>query len=185
MTCARQGGLGRWLILVAVVGAGLGCERNDSSGSAANGGAASATPKLPTYTMTVGGESFVAELAFQQATRRRGMAGRRDMGANEAMLFVFRRSRVREFWMKGCYMDLDIAFIQADGVITKVATMIAPPRGDARTTYSSELPVRYALEMRAGTADRLGLQAGDTVEIPQAVKNIIADPDESSLVGGL
>ena len=167
----------------AIILGGLGCEGDRSGNPATDGGGREQVQRLPTYPMTVGGEAFVAELAFQQATRAQGMAGRREVGANEAMLFVFARPSVRQFWMKGCYVDLDIAFIRADGVITKVATMQSPPAGNPRKTYGSEGPVQYALEMRAGTAQRLGLRAGETIEIPEAIKGIIADPDTSSLVG--
>ncbi len=80
--------------------------------------------------------------------RHRGLAGRTDVPSNSGMLFLFPEAKVRKFWMRGCLIPLDIAFLDADHRIVKMHTMLAEPDQAGRKTYSSDVPAQYALEVR-------------------------------------
>jgi uncharacterized membrane protein (UPF0127 family) len=85
------------------------------------------------------------------------------------MLFVYDEPDYRTFWMQGALIPLDIAFIGPDGVIVRVHTMAVEPDHIGREHYSSGAPAQYALEVPAGTFERLGIAKGDRVELPQTV----------------
>jgi len=86
-------------------------------------------------------------------------------GAQRGMLFVFKDDRLRSFWMFNTITALDIAYIRSDGTIVTTHTM-APLE---TKLYPSIEPVRFALEVRAGLWDELGICSGDHVEIPESL----------------
>ena len=65
--------------------------------------------------------------------------------------------------MKDTYLSLDVIFIRADGVVVNVAENTRPLTIDP---IPSAAPVKAVLELLAGTADRLGLTAGDRIVHP-------------------
>lgn len=81
------------------------------------------------------------------------------------MLFVFPDERPLGFWMANTIIPLDIAYMDALGRIVNIHTM-APLE---TRTYPSIAPAQYALEVRAGLFDELGIQPGDVAEIPDSI----------------
>ncbi len=67
--------------------------------------------------------------------------------------------------MRGCAIDIDIAFINAAGRVVTIHQMKAEPLQLGEKGYSSEVPVKYALEVLGGELDRAGVEVGDRVEI--------------------
>ena len=113
-------------------------------------------PRLETIPLTAGMHIIQAELAQTPAQQMIGMMNRREMGANEGMLFVNSDVAQRCFWMRNTLIPLSIAFIADDGTIVNIADM--QPRSD--DSHCSARPVRYALEMRQGWFAKRGLKAG-------------------------
>ena len=136
-----------------------------------------ADTRLPTEEITIGGKIFTVELAFLSRTRQRGLMFREHLLEDAGMLFIFSRSKVQSFYMKNCLIDLDIVYIEADGRIARIATMPAPAPGEALQYYSSDVPVNFALELAAGTAQELNLQPGQKITFPSRIGRIIPDPD--------
>ena len=118
--------------------------------------------RLPTAAIELGGRTLAVEVARTRAQRQTGLMFRRELGADEGMLFVFRRDDNLAFFMKNTYVPLSIAFIQSDGVIANIAHM--EPLSLA--THRSSMPCRYALEMPQGWFIRKGVKEGDRVVIP-------------------
>ncbi len=175
----RRGGRGRlpWPfkvgIAVAVVAAMIGMVV--AQGTMGPKGPKRSPAGLPVETIRVSGESFETEVAADAASRMKGLGGRTTIGKNEAMIFVFPVSGPLGFWMKGCLMDIDIAFLDRAGVVTAVHAMKAePPRGadeseqayEARLQrYLSEKDALYAYEFAPGTIERLGIKPGQTIQL--------------------
>jgi len=86
-------------------------------------------------------------------------------GTEPGMLFIFSAERPLSFWMFNTIIPLDIIYIRTDGVIVKKYTM-APLE---TRLYPSVEPAIFALEMRAGLLDTLGVGPGDSVEIPDSI----------------
>lgn len=156
-------------VLVAVVLV-AGCRPAAPPASPPDGG--DRPQRLPTAVFRVGDVPLVAEVADEEAERRMGMMFRRTLGPDEAMFFVFERDANLAFWMKNTYVDLDLAYVAADGTITQVETLRALDTG---SVYSRE-PVRYVLEVPAGWLARHGIAVGTKVAIPAEAAHPAAAP---------
>lgn len=126
----------------------------------------------------IGAARFDLELVADQATRQRGMGGRRSIDPSSGMLFAFRRAAPREFLMRDCVIPLDIAFLDASARVVALHTMsVEPPRRRDETVfaYESRLPLygsgsaaQFAIETAAGRLAEVGLAVGDVVEFDRA-----------------
>jgi uncharacterized membrane protein (UPF0127 family) len=92
------------------------------------------------------------------------------------MLFLWRKARLRDFWMKDCLMDLDIAFIGPDRKIGTVYTMKAEPLDtpdDNLKHYPPASAMQFALEVAPGEFARRGIKVADEVTFSPAVEAAI------------
>lgn len=122
-----------------------------------------------TQPVEIAGQTFTLELALDNASRTRGLMHRKAIAEDGGMLFVFRRNEVRGFWMKNCLIDLDIIFLDGLGYVVSTHTMTAPPPNTPDRelpSWSSGKPAQFAIELRAGTADKLGIKPGDHIDLP-------------------
>lgn len=90
--------------------------------------------------------------SFQQ--QRRGLMFVRELPDDVGMLFVYEESALRSMWMKNTYIPLDIVFAEEDGTVASVIRNATPQTLDSR---SSRIPVKYVLELKAGTTARLNI----------------------------
>lgn len=91
------------------------------------------------------------------------------------MLFVFPRAEHRQFWMKDCLIDMDLIFLNAQGLVTALHEMPAePPQRPDETLdeyqrrlplYRSRYPAQFAVELPAGSIRRLGVEVENRVEM--------------------
>jgi len=116
-----------------------------------------------------------AEIAARTAARERGLSGRTSLPPNGGMLFVYRESRQKEFWMKDCHIGLDIAFLKEDGSIASLHTLPPGAGLDEIPRAASGAPVRYVLETAAGWMAEHGLKTGDRVDVRRVVAGVQAD----------
>ncbi|MBF0247711.1 MAG: DUF192 domain-containing protein [Alphaproteobacteria bacterium] len=130
---------------------------------------AASPPALPAaVTFSTGGvvietragarHAFRVELALRPEQHTRGLMHRESLAPDAGMLFDYGRERSIAMWMKNTLIPLDMVFAGETGRITHihenakpedVALIIPPGR------------IRYVLELPAGTAERLGISAGD------------------------
>ncbi|WP_018701164.1 DUF192 domain-containing protein [Amorphus coralli] len=117
----------------------------------------------PLTVVTKDGEShaFTVEIADDPMERARGLMFREEMAPDHGMLFDFAREQPVSFWMKNTPLSLDMIFAKADGTIVRIAENTTPHSTDA---VPSGAPVRFVLEVVAGTSDRLGIAPGDRIE---------------------
>lgn len=107
-----------------------------------------------------------AEVARDPEAQRRGLMGRRDLAPDAGMLFLMGEERVQRFWMKDCYIALDMVFADRDGRVVHVVHDAQPcpaMRADC-PTYSSERPAAVVLELPAGTAQRHPIGPGSRLD---------------------
>jgi hypothetical protein len=125
---------------------------------------------MDTARITIDGHTFEVWVADEPLERELGLmhveaaelAPTAD-GATRGMLFVFGSDQLLGFWMKDTPTPLDIAFLQTDGKIVRIATM---EPFDTSSTLSGR-PARFALEVLAGTYGSLGIDVGDSGNLPQ------------------
>ncbi|MFB2531416.1 DUF192 domain-containing protein [Paracoccus sp. p4-l81] len=111
-----------------------------------------------------GSRVFAVELAADAASRARGLMHRRDLAADAGMLFLYESPREAWFWMKNTPLALDMIFADATGRITHI-------HENARPMDETPIPggtgVLAVLEVKAGTARRLGLAVGQPMAHPR------------------
>ena len=100
---------------------------------------------------TIGFDIYLARNGEQQ---RRGLMFVRNLPATTGMLFIYQGEEMRSMWMKNTYIPLDMGFARADGSVSSVLHDVEPLTLTAR---ASREPVRYVLELNAGTARRFGI----------------------------
>ena len=139
--------------------------------SGARGAPRAATDDVPA------GNVVVVEVVSTSEKRQHGLGDRRSLDEDRGMFFVYPDDRVRAFWMKDCYIALDIAYLRADGTVVKVATL--PPGADAAPGQvpqeSSIEPCRYVLEVPAGWFARRSLAAGTRVYFEDVVAGVVPE----------
>ena len=126
----------------------------------------------------ISGTTWRVEVAMTGAQRERGLSYRRRLAEDEGMLFMYPDAAVRSFWMRECFIPLDIAFIGPDMRVIHTCTMEVETDlqawRDGGRSYSSMGPAQYALETPAGTLAKAGVSVGDRVrflgDIPSATK---------------
>ncbi|UXN63842.1 DUF192 domain-containing protein [Phyllobacterium sp. A18/5-2] len=106
---------------------------------------------------------FRVEIADTNEERERGLMFRTDLKDNSAMLFVFDATRPVTMWMENTPSALDMLFLDDNGRISAIRENAVP---FSRDVISSGEPVRFVVEVKAGTARRLGLTIGDKVRHP-------------------
>ena len=129
----------------------------------------------PREKVVIAGETFKLELAVDEKTRSRGLGGRDRIEDHGGMLFVFPDVRWRAFWMKDCLIDIDLIFLDDRGRIDRLHKMSrVPPRRDDEPLvayerrlrlYPSTRPIRFAIELEAGSIERLELKPGTVIEL--------------------
>jgi uncharacterized protein len=116
-----------------------------------------------TFSASNGKHRITVEVADTDSERSTGLMFRRSIGDDEGMIFIYPRDEPISMWMKNTYISLDMFFVRGDGTIHRIATDTEP---FSEQTISSGENVRAVIEMKAGSAKRLGIKSGDKVEHP-------------------
>ena len=111
---------------------------------------------LPRVKLSAGMYLIDAQVAQTPEQRQIGLMFRREMPAQEGMLFVFDEPGTQCFWMKNTLLPLTAAFVADDGRVVNLADM----QPQTTESHCSQEPVRYVLEMNQGWFAKRGLKAG-------------------------
>ncbi len=146
--------------------------------AASLGGCQRSQPTRGTEQVIIAGEPFQLEVARDDATRTKGLMGRTEIASDGGMLFIFPTSQVRSFWMGYCLLDIDVMYLDPNGRVTAFHTMkTEAPRaeGESESDYSARLKdypsvyaAQFAIELGAGSIERLGVEVDDKIELDLA-----------------
>lgn len=120
----------------------------------------------PAAKLGVGRATLQTEFVTNDSLRALGLSKRPRLDWNAGMLFVFPDARQRTFWMVDCFFDLDIAYLDPNGVVRDIQTMVIEPGvpPERLRRYPSRTDdIMYALETNRGWMNANGLRVGDTV----------------------
>jgi uncharacterized membrane protein (UPF0127 family) len=106
---------------------------------------------------------ILIELAASGKARVQGLQGRRFLAPNSGMLFDFIKPQIISMWMKNTHISLDMIFIGDDGRILHIAENTEP---FSLKSVLSRVPARAVLELKAGSADRMGIEPGHHIDHP-------------------
>ncbi len=128
------------------------------------GSAPKALANFPQSTVTVtttrGDHQFRVWVANTAALRSQGLMHVEALADDRGMLFVFDRPQLGSFWMKNTPLSLDIIFIRVSGEVESIAYATRP---FSLEPVESNGLIATVLEVRAGTAARIGLRPGDRI----------------------
>jgi uncharacterized membrane protein (UPF0127 family) len=113
-------------------------------------------PKIPLY---IHDKEIRVEVAQTPEELGYGLMGRKHLGVDEGMLFIFETEDYHGFWMKDTFLPLSIAFIGKDGRIVWITDM-KPLTLDSHVPPK---PILYALEMNRGWFSSHGIKIGDKI----------------------
>jgi len=155
------------LLLVLAVSA---CEGGNGPGVPTEG-PTTAADGVTRWRATVNDVPVRVRVARTRAQHFKGLGGVK-LAADEGMFFMYGLKVARGFWMKGCVVGLDIAWLSDDLTVLKIDTLPAP--GPETTDLnmpraSAPEPGRFILEMPAGWFARQSLGVGSRVSVPAAL----------------
>ena len=147
-----------------------GRERRSASPTVADDG-------IKRWPASVAGNGIRIRLARTRAQHFRGLAGVR-LQKNEGMFFMYGTKVRKSFWMKGCIIGLDIAWLSDDLRVLKLDSLDAPTPGMREDDIPSAMApteIRYVLEMPKGWFASRGLGVGSQVSVADAVLRMKAE----------
>lgn len=145
------------LMIVLFAAASVSCAQSD----AIDGNSRSSNAETVTIYSDTDEHKFFIELADEDEERRLGLMYRTEMAEDAGMLFDFKSPQPISMWMKNTLIPLDMAFIDADGIIKRIAANTTPR---SLTSIHSGARVIAVLEVNGGTFERLNIKEGDRVE---------------------
>ncbi len=111
------------------------------------------------------------EVVDTSRSRALGLSGRKGLGDDEGMLFVFEAPGRYGFWMKDMLFPLDIIWINQNGVVVHIERNATPEsytdNPDKPQTFINTPDALYVLEVKAGKAETYGLYLGTKVTIEE------------------
>jgi uncharacterized protein len=127
---------------------------------------------LPTTHMQLGGQDFSLEIAGTSHTREVGLMHRDHLDADHGMLFLFTETKPQWFWNHDVRFPLDVVFLDDGETVVNVIHMNAY----SDLNVGSDVPVKFAIELNEGTAQRLHLVNGTHLTIPpKALDALVPD----------
>lgn len=104
--------------------------------------------------------SLDIEFAETEYETQTGLMYRKSMAKNQGMLFIFPDERMHSFYMKNTEIPLDLIFIKGDSTIASFQENAEPYN---ETGLSSQVPIKYVLEVNAGLSEKWLLEVGDKI----------------------
>lgn len=116
-------------------------------------------------TARLAGEPFILEVADDAQSRRQGLMGRNELPAGTGMLFDFPPGITPVIWMRNMHIPLDLVYLNEQAQITHLFEGVPPCESMPCALYRADRPLRFVIEVPAGTIEQLDLQVGQSVDI--------------------
>jgi uncharacterized membrane protein (UPF0127 family) len=123
------------------------------------------------FPLTVGEKTLRVQLAVTLPEMQRGLMGRRDLGSDDGMVFVYPAPQRMSFWMKNTPTPLDIGFFTPDGTLGEVYPLYPY---DTTTVSSAGSDYTLALEVNQGWFAKHGLKPGARLNLAQLAEALAA-----------
>jgi len=116
-----------------------------------------------TIEQKIHGEDLVILVADDADKRELGLGLLDNLNDYDGMLFVFEKSGIYPFWMKGMQFPIDIFWLDEKGVIVHMEKNAHPD--DFPQKYTLDADSRYVLELAGGSGDKYGLNIGEKIDL--------------------
>lgn len=105
------------------------------------------------------------EVADTPETREKGLSGREKLPEGTGMLFIFDRPNQYGFWMKDMRFAIDIVWIDEKYHVVGIEREVLP--STFPQTFYPNQPIKYVLELPAGSSDRYNIDINTVVQYEQ------------------
>ena len=112
--------------------------------------------------LLVNGHTYSLEIADTQASRELGLGNRNALPTNQGMLFVFQNVAPECFWMKDMHFPLDMIWVSSHKKVVHIEHDVSP--STYPNSFCPEAPVKYVIELNAGTSATANINEGDTLD---------------------
>jgi uncharacterized membrane protein (UPF0127 family) len=93
---------------------------------------------------------LMLDIADSEEKRSFGLMSRKKINTNSGMIFLWKDSKIRSFWMKDTYFNLDLFFLNSEGIIVEI---YKNAKALDETYISSKNKVKYVIELKSGEYD--------------------------------
>jgi len=109
------------------------------------------------------------EIADTLSLQLKGLSGRTELPDGTGMLFVYQKPQLCGFWMKDTLVPLSVGFFDADQTLIHWLDM---PKTNSKTTYKSQKPAQYALEVPLGWFEKHEIEPGMKFHLKNSSKTV-------------
>lgn len=134
----------------------LGCHKAPAADGASRESAAVVFPD---------GFAVHVDVATTPEQHARGLMYVKDLPPDRGMIFLFDTVEVRPFWMKNCFVSLDMIWLDKDNRIVDITRDAVPCQEEPCPNYYPAAPALNVLEVQGGLAAAHGLAAGDALSL--------------------
>ncbi len=120
-------------------------------------------PKIRTIQVKIANHTYELEIADNNDSRAKGLAGRKDIGSYDGMIFVFDKPDRHGFWMKDTFLALDMIWVDEKMTIISKQERVLP-ESYPKVFYPSTKAL-YVIEFPAETLRKVNIKIGDTIKI--------------------
>jgi uncharacterized protein len=114
------------------------------------------------FPINVGDRTVRMQLAVHSNEMQRGLMGRRDLGRDDGMIFVYEKPQQMSFWMRNTPTPLDIGFFDSNGFLEEIYPLHP---FDETTVASRSDRLQFALEMNQGWFQRSRVKPGAWLDL--------------------
>ena len=126
---------------------------------------ATATHAQPLVEARFADQPFQLELVADPESRRQGLMERTELAAGTGMLFDFPEGTKPAIWMRNMQIALDLLFVDEQARLVHVFADVPPCADLPCDVYQADKPLRFVIEIPAGTASQLNLKPGAHLDL--------------------
>lgn len=114
------------------------------------------------------GVTLEVEVADDAEKRAQGLMNRTELAEGRGMLFIFESPMTLNFWNQNTFVELNIAYLDSDGVIQEIYDMKSQNMMELKretTSYPSRCYCQFALEVPRGWFQKNKIRVGSKLRI--------------------
>ena len=121
----------------------------------------------------LGENCFEVEIAETIFEKVKGLGGRKSLGKNSGMLFVFSMSSIHPFTMKNTLIPFDIIWLDKNYKVVDIKENNKPCISFLCPPIIPRKLSKYVLEINGGLCEKLGIKVKDAakIEVPSEARS--------------